>query len=66
MERQGTVPLPHLGRALFLIRPHLLPLTALTAAQRATVAGAVASMSAQALAYKGLTAVRDDLLAWLS
>ena len=26
---------------------------------------AVASMSPEALAYKGLTQVRDDLLAWL-
>lgn len=66
VERQSTLPLPELGRALFLIRPHLVPLTALTEDQRRAVAAAVGSMSAQALAYKGLTQVRDALLRWLS
>lgn len=66
VERQTSLPLPRLGRALFLIRPHLLPLTALPIRQRRTLHDAVASMSAATLAYKGLTEVRDDLLAWLS
>ena len=35
-------------------------------AARHAVRGAVASMSDQALAYKGLGEVRDDLLAWLA
>lgn len=65
VERQTSLPLPGLDRALFLIRPHLVPLASLTPEQRATLHDAVASMSAQALAYKGLTGVRDDLLAWL-
>ena len=65
VERQTSLPLPHLDRALFLIRPHLVPLTSLLPAQRRAVHDAVASMSPQALAYKGLTEVRDDLLAWL-
>lgn len=66
VERQTSVPLPHLGRALFLIRPYLVPITVLDAARRRHVHDAVASMSAQALAYKGLTQVREDLLAWLA
>ena len=66
VERQTSIPLPALGRALFLIRPHLVPLTSLTRDQRRTLGAAVASMSAEALAYKGLTEVRGPLLAWLS
>ncbi len=65
VERQTSLPLPHLGRALFLIRPHLVPLVDLAPEQRRVLAAAVASMSPDALAYKGLTQVRDDLLAWL-
>ncbi len=66
VERQTSVPLPALGRALFLIRPHLVPLTALTTAQRRTVHDAVASMGPEALAYKGITEVRAELLGWLA
>lgn len=42
-----------------------MPLTTLTAEQRRTLHDAVASMSDEALAYKGVTEIRDDLLAWL-
>ena len=66
VERQTSLPLPRLDRALFLIRPHLVPLTSLTREQRRTLHGAVASMGPEALAYKGITEVRDDLLAWLA
>ena len=65
VERQTSVPLPHLGRALFTIRPHLTPLPDLTPPQREVLADAVASMGAGARAYKGITDVADDLLAWL-
>lgn len=65
VERQTSLPLPALGRALFLIRPHLVPLTALSPGQRRTLHDAVASMSPAALDYKGLTEVREDLLGWL-
>jgi len=65
VERQTSLPLPHLDRALFLIRPHLVPLTSLDAARRRALHAAVESMSEQALAYKGLAQVRDPLLAWL-
>ena len=65
VETQTTWPLPHLGRALFLIRPHLLPLSALDADRRATLHDAIASMSPDALAYKGIGGSRDALLRWL-
>ena len=65
VETQTTWPLPHLSRALFLIRPHLLPLARLDGHQRMTLHEAVASMSAEALAYKGIAQARDALLAWL-
>ena len=65
VETQTSIPLPHLDRALFLIRPYLQPLTNLTGTQRRTLHDAIASMSPQALAYKGLTAVRRPMLAWL-
>ena len=63
VEQQTTLPLG--DRALFLIRPYLTPLPDLDPQQRRVLADAVASMSAQALTYKGLVDVRDDLLAWL-
>ena len=66
VERQTSVPLAGLDRALFTIRPHLLPLPALAPAQCATLAAAVASMGAAARAYKGIEALADDLVAWLS
>lgn len=65
VERQTTLPLPGLDRALFCIRPHLVPLPALTSAQRAVLREAIASMSPEALAYKGIATARDALLAWL-
>ncbi len=66
VERQTSVPLPALGRALFTIRPYLTPLVLLDATQRAVLAAAVSSMSPQALAYKGITELAPDLVAWLS
>ena len=65
VERQSSVPLPALGRALFTIRPYLVPLTSLDTGQRAVLAAAVSSMSPQALAYKGITELAPDLVAWL-
>lgn len=63
VERQTTRPLG--DRALFLIRPFLVPLVALDQVQRSVLAAAVGSMSPASLAYKGITGVRDELLAWL-
>ena len=63
VERQTTLPLG--DRALFVIRPFLVPLVALDRQQRSVLAAAVASMSPASLAYKGITGVRDELLGWL-
>ena len=64
VERQTSVPLPELDRGLFTIRPFLLPLTSLTQAQRTSIGDAVASMSPEALAYKGISQIAPDLVAW--
>lgn len=55
VERQTTLPLPHLQRALFTIRPYLVALEDLTTDQRATLRAAVQGMSDAARAYKGVT-----------
>ncbi|MCW2613690.1 MAG: hypothetical protein JWN08_684, partial [Frankiales bacterium] len=65
VERQTSVPFPGLDRALFTIRPHLVPLPALAPEQCAVLASAVASMTPEALAYKGISTVAADLVAWL-
>ncbi len=65
VERQTSVPLPTLERALFTIRPYLVPLPALPAAQCRVLADAVASMGAEARRYKGITAIADDVVRWL-
>ena len=63
VERQTTLPLPHLGRALFLIRPYLTPLDALTPDQRRTLGAALASLTPAGRAYKH---VPDELVALLN
>ena len=65
VERQTSIALPHLDRALFTIRPHLTPLPALAPARCVVLADAIASMGPAARAYKGITDVADDLVAWL-
>ena len=65
VERQTSVPLPHLDRALFTIRPYLVPLTALSPAQCLVLAQAVGSMSPASLAYKGIADLAADLVCWL-
>lgn len=66
VERQTTLPLPALDRALFVISPYLVPLPSLAPEQRGTLRDAIASMSPEALRYKGIWVVRDDLLDWLA
>ena len=56
VERQVTVPLPHLDRALFWLRPCVQRVDDLPPAQRARLVDAVASMTPAHLAYKGLPA----------
>ena len=66
-ERQTFIPLPELQQAVFTIHVQVQPLVgALEAAQALRLHAAVASMSQAVLAYRGLTAVRAALLAWLS
>lgn len=65
VERQTSIPLPGLDRALFTIRPHLVPLAALSPERCAVLADAVASMSPAALDYKGIAHLAADLVAWL-
>lgn len=64
VERQTTLPLG--DRALFLIRPYLVPLRELTPDQRLVLRDAIASMTPEALAYKGISHLREDLLDQLS
>jgi len=66
LERQATTPLPALGRALFWIRPSLVPVSALSAERRVALAAAVRSRSSESLAYKGLAdGLNAELLAAL-
>lgn len=62
VERQTSVPLPALQRALFTIRPYLVPVDELDPEQRTTLADALQSMTPAALAYKG---VPTDLIGQL-
>jgi dimethylamine monooxygenase subunit A len=67
-ERQTFIPAPELGLAMFTIHVSVQPLTqALANANQAQqLHDAVASMSPAVLTYRGLTPVRDRLLAWLT
>ena len=67
-ERQTFIPLPDLGQAVFTVRVDVTPLAqVIDNAERAQrLHDALASMSDAVLAYRGLTAARAPLLAWLS
>ena len=67
-ERQTFIPVPGAGQAVFTIHVENEPLgaTLRTAAQANQVHDALASMSPAVLAYRGLSAVRGRLLAWLA
>jgi dimethylamine monooxygenase subunit A len=67
-ERQTFVPLPSLTQAVFTIAVDCVPLkeAVRSAAQATLLHSAVSSMSAAVLAYRGLTPVREPLLAWLA
>jgi hypothetical protein len=62
VERQTTVPLPHLGRALFTIRPYLTPVEDLSPERRRVLGAALASLSPAARAYKGVPDALVDQL----
>ena len=67
-ERQTFIHVPGAGQAVFTIHVENEPLVASigTAQQARQVHDAIASMSPAVLAYRGLTPVRDRLLAWLA
>lgn len=67
VERQTTHGFPELNRALFTIRYWVEPLavTASDPYRRERLASALAAMSDDELAYKGLAPARDGLVAWL-
>jgi hypothetical protein len=64
-ERQVTLPLPGLDASLFLIRVMLAPLVAVAhdAARRARLVASLRSMSEAVVAYKGIGAARERVLA---
>ena len=66
-ERQTFVPLPAQRQAVFTIRVDVQPLAQALAdpGDARAVHDAIASMSDAVLAYRGLAAVREPLLAWL-
>ena len=67
-ERQTFIPLPTQRQAIFTIHVDSQPLTVAVAdaAQAHQLHDAVASMSANVLAYRSLTDVQARLLAWLA
>lgn len=67
-ERQTFIPLPEHAQAVFTIEVNLAPLAEAVAqpARAAALHAAIASMSDAVLAYRGLTPVREPLLAWLA
>ena len=66
-ERQTFIPVPGAGQAVFTIHVETLPLAdaVVDADAAGRLHGAIASMSASVLAYRGLDAVREPLLDWL-
>ncbi len=66
-ERQTFLPVPGHAQVLFTIRVMLQPLVQAVreASQAQRLRDALASMSPEVLAYKGLAAARAPLLAWL-
>lgn len=67
-ERQTFIPLPGTAQAVFTIEVAVQPLAEAVAppGRAAALCAAIASMSDAVLAYRGLTTVREPLLAWLA
>jgi dimethylamine monooxygenase subunit A len=66
-EHQSFIPVPRAAQAVFTIHVESRPLTSAieSPAQARQLHGAIASMSAAVLAYRGLAEARERLLAWL-
>lgn len=67
-ERQTFIPVPGAAQAVFTIGVAVRPLAAVlrVPGRAALLHAALASMSEAVLAYRGLTPVREPLLAWLA
>jgi hypothetical protein len=65
IERQTIWGFPEVEASLFTIRTYFEDLAVIEPEKRAKVISAIESMTPESLEYKGLTASRDDLLAWL-
>lgn len=67
-EHQSFIPVPGLAQALFTIHVQVQPLREVlaTPAHARTLHAALASMSPAVMDYRGLSAVREPLLAWLA
>lgn len=67
-EHQTFIPLPGLHQAVFTIAVDVQPLALAidTPRKAAALQAAIGSMSASVLAYRGLSPVREPLLAWLA
>jgi dimethylamine monooxygenase subunit A len=67
-EHQTFIALPNLQQAVFTIHIDVQPLAevAQTPARAAALHGAISTMSDTVLAYRGLSTVREPLLAWLA
>lgn len=67
-EHQTFIPLPERAQAVFTIHVDVQPLADVLAVpgRAALLHGAIASMSAAVLDYRGLSSVREPLLAWLA
>jgi len=67
-ERQTFIPVPEVTQAVFTIHVEVQCLAEAidTPARAAALQAAVASMSDAVLAYRGLSTVREPLLAWLA
>ena len=69
MERQTTLAMPDLARALFSVRIYLDPLTDRLAADptlRRRLASLIASSAPEVIAYKGMTALAAPITTWLT
>lgn len=66
-ERQSFIPVPGRAQAVFTILVDVQPLATVLhdAARAQALHDAIATMSPAVLAYRGLTGVREPLLAWL-
>jgi dimethylamine monooxygenase subunit A len=67
-EHQTFIALPNLQQAVFTIHIDVQPLAevAQTPARAAALHGAISTMSDTVLAYRGLSTMREPLLAWLA